>query len=170
MNNNGDISIIERANLHKLFQEHAMKGASHLLNLYDEKDTSETSKAIEENTNDLVNFIAELSGKDPDPFHKVWERHLKDYENYTRAIKADDIQYADEARENLEEEAEELGRVVHFMIPDVSEQDVADAMQDHMDLTMETVDAHAEEDNAQKAALMVKSSSQAVKLAEVLTP
>lgn len=162
---NIDLNLSERARLHTLLQEHAAVGAIHLQRLYDGENTVETSERLLENSEQLSNYFRDNPG-----FRNIWSMHLQEYENYTLAVKNDDGQGAQIARQNLMNHADEFGEVVNTMFPQVSAGNAANAMRDHADLTLSIVDAHAEDDDSEKAIQMAKSSAQAAKFAETLVP
>lgn len=163
-------NIDDGFNLNALFQEHAISATLHLQNLYDNKDTTESEKNVEENSVKVAEFFDKhIEGDIKGEFLNMWDGHNKEYENYTRALKAGDRNGTAQARGNLARQATEMGTMVNQWIPALPADRFTQLMNEHVDLTLSIIEAHASGDNAAKATQTAKASTQAVGFANTIT-
>lgn len=164
--NTGNTTVDDEGSLNVLLQEHAINTSFHLQDLYDGKNVNESGARLQDNANKLADFFANRVNIDRNEFLSMWNGHIREYENYTRAIKNNDSDGATKARENLSMHsvmmATELNRVVSSLPTPKIEQ----LMNQHIDLTLAVVDAHAAGDTAEKLSRSTQASTQAVEFAD----
>lgn len=120
-----------RVSFLKLLPEHANLAATHLTNLYDGKDISETTKLLETNSQKLSTLMGELgTSSDKETFLRMFRGHISEYENYTNAKKANNQNGMNTAKENLSMHAMEFGEITHKLMPSISEQRATELMSD----------------------------------------
>lgn len=158
-----------RGQLITLLPEHGNVAIMHLTMLYDGKDTRETSKKLEDNGGKLADVIKTLgTTTDRELFLRTFRGHIKEYENYTKAKKANNQAAMNAAKEHLQMHAMEFGELTHKLMPSISEVKGTALMNDHAALTLAIVDAHAKGDTAQKLIEMSNANTQALQFAEEL--
>ena len=173
---NTDVNLQQRANLHKILQEHAITASMHLQNLYDEKDTTETENMLGQNTKQFIELMTNISNNSNQStqtttqLETIWRGHIQEYEAYTQALMQNNTEQKEEARNNLQMHAEDFGNAVNALIPNVPAENATGAMNEHANLTLSIIDAHAEENTAEKMALSTQASAQAAGFAETLIP
>lgn len=163
-----DSRIDERARIHFLLQEHAAAGATHLAALYDGADVTDTRERLDVNTQELAIVFEKLSGEPQDEFLSVWRGHMGEYERYTLAVKQGNTIEAETARAILNMHADDFGREMSDMLPNVSGDEASNAMKEHARLTLAFVDAHSRGADVEKAGIIAQSSAQAASFAEAL--
>jgi hypothetical protein len=158
-----------RVNLHALLTEHGNVAASHLSDLYDGKDTKETGKKLEENTQKLADMIEELgTAEDREAFVTTFRGHIKEYENYTMGLKDQDETKMTAAKEMLMQHAADFAALTNKLIPAVTAQRAEELMNEHGTLTLGIIDAHAQDDPTKKLTFMKDATVQANKFADEL--
>ncbi len=164
-----NITLDESLKLNTLFQEHAITSTFHLQNIYDGKDTTESRKRVDENSMKISDFFAkEVGGNLKDEFLGMWDGHIKEYENYTKSLKNNDIDGTAQARAKLSEHSLEMASALNKQIPELSTDQAANLMNEHIDLTLGIIEAHARGDSATQTTLTAKASTQAVGFANAI--
>jgi hypothetical protein len=158
-----------REQFQTLISEHGNLAVAHLSDLYDGKDTSDTAKKLDDNAIKLANLIKQFgTSTDRELFLQDFRGHIKDYENYTKARKANNQPAMNEAKENLRMHAMEFGDLVHKLMPTISKETATQLMSDHMSGTLEIVDAHAIGDTAKELTAINQAKAQGIQFANTL--
>lgn len=167
-----DITLRERGNLHRLFQEHAVAASMHLQRIYDGEETTDTAQRLSRNGQQIVQTIAQVTNS-PDASSQLlpmWQAHITEYEAYTMGLKENDTAAMQQAHDNLEMHAEEFGPLMNSLVPSLSANRATQLMNEHVDLTLSVIDAHAEENTTEKLARSAQASTQAAEFAEAIVP
>jgi hypothetical protein len=165
MDTNFDLNLQERSQLHPLLQEHAAIAAMHLPRLYNGEDITETTEKMQENTEKLSEFY-----NDNPRFVNSWREHIEMYEAYTLALKENNSEEVQIIKGQFTDHSREFGQIINSITPSVTEDEAADTMNEHAILTLSIIDAHAQNDDSEKAAQIAKASAQAIEFAETLVP
>lgn len=158
----------ESFSLPSLFQEHAITGAFHLQDLYDGKDTAESAGRLQTNGIKIAGYFKRNLGIDENQFLEMWDGHIREYENYTNSLKNNDRAGTGKAREALNGHAIMMGTMINRARPDIPASGVERLMNEHIDLSLSVIEAHARGDTATKLEQATKASTQAVAFAEAL--
>jgi hypothetical protein len=152
-----------------LLPQHGNLAATHLINLYDGKDTSTTSRRLESNAYQLADVIKQLgTSADRAVFLQAFRGHIKEYENYTQALKNNNPVAMNTAKENLRMHAMEFGDLANKLMPTISKTRGTQLMTDHISLTLAIIDDHAKGDNEKLQTDKKNATMQAEKFAEEL--
>jgi hypothetical protein len=147
-----------------LLPEHGNLAVLHLTNLYDGKDTANTSQSLEDNAQGLGDVIKQLgTAADREKFLRTFRGHIDEYEIYTTGRKENKPEAINIAKENLQMHAMDFGNLAHKLMPTISEQRGTELMNEHVTLTLAIVDAHAKGDTAKKLQLMKDANAQALR-------
>jgi hypothetical protein len=158
-----------RTQFQSLVSEHGNLAVAHLSNLYDGKDTMESAKKLDDNAKQLAALMRQFgTSADGYAFLHTFRGHIKDYENYTKARKANNQPAMNEAKEDLRMHAMQFGDQVHKLLPTISVETATQLMSDHMTGTLAIVDAHANGDSAKELTLINQAQAQAVQFANTL--
>ncbi len=167
-------TIQQRKQIHEILQEHISLGSVHLQNLYDGKDTTDSTILMDRNTNDLIDLVANISGNRNlivhENFKKSWIMHMDLYEDYALALKDQDQARADQARQSLDDLATGFGAAAAAALPNVSANEAEVAMREHIALTLSVIDAYAKNDEDSKINQLAKDTIQASRFSEILVP
>lgn len=157
-----------RLTLNSLLKEHTVMGATMLEALYKGENTTRLEQLMTDNENKLAAGVQNIYGSSAkDQFTQLWTAHMNEYKNYTIARKNNDTKGMNSARNNLKNIANNLGAL--FAGQSLSSTTVSALMMDHINGTLNFVDAVASNDATQKANLMKQGYDQAGKFADTLT-
>lgn len=149
-----------------LLTEHGNLATLHLGKVYDGQSIADTSRKLEDNSNKLADLIKELgTAADRTAFLRAFRGHIQEYENYTVGVKEDDQQAKAAAKENLKMHAMDFGNLANKLMPTISEEKGTKLMNDHVNLTLAIVDAHASGDRSKKLEAMYRANQQALQFA-----
>ena len=161
-------TIDESVKLNALMQEHAINASFHLQDFYDGKDTGVTSGKLQQNSIEVARFFERKIGVDENSFLSMWDAHIREYENYVNALKNNDRTGTAEARSSLNNHSTMMGAMINRAKPNIPTSEVARLMNEHVDLTLSVIEAHAKGDTAEKLSQSSKASAQAVAFADAL--
>jgi hypothetical protein len=157
-----------RVELNGLLREHAVMGGKTLMDLYDGKDISAQEKILMTNSDNLKGVIGRVYGQEPsNKFADNWTAHMEEYKNYTLALRNGDQLGQENARQNLEKIAEDLGML--FGSESLPSEQVSALLKEHIGGNLAIVEAHAAADSQKEAMLVKASYDQAGKMADSLT-
>lgn len=156
-----------RTDLELLLPEHGILASNHLQTIYDGGDTSATFQRLQNNSQQIA-IVIETMGANRQEFLTMWNGHIQEYENYTRALKNNNEAGKTEAKEKLSMHAREMGTMINQLLPAISVDEGTKLMQDHINLTLSIIEAHAKGDTTAKLGQMTKASTQAVDFAHRL--
>lgn len=158
-----------RETLQTLLQQHGTLASSHLQNIYDGNDLSNSSLELDENSIKIADTIALIGGVEArNDFLPLWRAHIKSYEEYTKALKNNDRNSTAQIRGELNAEAVAMGALVNQLIPTLTTENVAAMMNEHIDLTLSIIEAHARNNSPEQMTQMTKASIQALQMANSL--
>lgn len=160
-------SATQASDLRVLIPEHGILASDHLQRLYDGENTSETSQRLEDNNQKIASVIESMGGNKED-FLNHWRAHITSYENYTNALKNNDRNGTSQARNELSNHATEFGRVINQTIPNISADEARRLMEEHIDLTLSIVEAHARQDTSEQLRQITAATNQAINFANTL--
>lgn len=158
---------LTRVKLQALLNEHGILTGSYLTALYDGKDTTDSAKNLDENSQKLADFVSGL-GAPKDRFLTMWQDHIKGYEDYTQALKTQNQTGTADAKAGLDTQADKMGEMINKLLPSISPEHGTDLMKEHIDLTLSIIDAHAKGDSVTYAAEVAKAAAQATKFGSEL--
>ena len=148
--------------INNLLKEHSAIMTLHLQGLYDGKDTTATEILLDGNKNNISSLVGQLYGREAQSsVNAKWQEHMDLYKSYTIAIKNNDRNMQNEARNGLVKISNELGENFSEMEPKLNSQRVTELMQEHIVLTLDMVDAYASSNFSQEARLTKQTFDQA---------
>ncbi len=162
-----DISSL-RLNANVLTREHGVLASVHLQDLYDGKDISASSQLLEANGQQLADVMGLADNQSREEFLRVWRSHIREYENYTRALREGNDGQRSQARQNLDSLSNEFGNLTNSLIPSISPGEAAGMMREHIAITLSIVDAHAQGNTTAKVNQMKAGYDQAGRFADRL--
>ena len=152
-----------------LLPEHGNLAIQHLTDLYDGRDTPDTSRNLEDNALKLGDVIKQLgTAADREAFLRSFRGHIDEYEIYAKGRKENKPAAMNTAKENLQMHAMDFGNLANKLMPSISEQRGTELMNEHVTLTLAIIDAHAKGDTAQKLRLIKAANAQALRFADEL--
>lgn len=157
-----------RIRLQTLLSEHTVLTGRHLESYYDDLAVTETEDALNENSLRIAELAAEL-GASEQAFLSMWDKHIDGYENYTKSLRDKDERTQTVTKAELDTLGEEMGQMIHKLIPAATIEEVTDLMNEHIALTLSIIEAHAKGDQAEKLTQEGKATIQAVKFANTLS-
>jgi hypothetical protein len=160
-----------RVQLNKELQSHVSLALSALRNLYDENDQVDAFLAeLEENTNDLGSSIGSVFGNDAeDEFEELWRDHIGFFANETIGLRENDEEMVEEARENLEQYAEDVADFFVAAMPSLDEDTLMAGANEHRMLLSGSMEAYDDEDYDEAYELQYEGEMQVKGLADALT-
>lgn len=162
-------SVNYKEQFRTLLAEHGTLTTVHLTNVYDGNDTAATSGLLEDNAQKLGDIFKKLgTTADKEAFLKTFRGHIDEYEIYTKGRKENKLEAMSTAKENLQMHALDFGKLVHKLMPSISEQRGTQLMNDHAALTLGIVDAHASGNAANKLEAVKNAKIQATEFADEL--
>lgn len=163
----GNIREFPRSRLQLLLNEHGTLASAHLSALYDAKDTAQTTTDLELNNQKIADLLVPV-GFNREEFLRMWEQHIISYEEYTKAVRSNDRHMTDQIRIRLGNQAREMGIMMNKALPATLVETLSQLTQEHIDLSLGIIEAHARGDSHQKVTLMDKASAQAIKFANII--
>jgi hypothetical protein len=158
-----------RLSLNSLLKEHAVMAAAYLTGLYMDMENERLLELMDANRDQLASRIeTTYNSQTGDAFSELWTQHMLEYRNYTLALKENDEQAMNEARQNLAVIANDLGELLDSKGNNLNAPTVTSLMMEHVNGTLSIVDAVAESDTAQAADLMKMGYDQAGRFADAL--
>jgi len=156
-----------RVELNSLFKEHGVLAAEYLTALYDGEDTAAIKAQLDQNSNAVSDVVGRVYGSQArGQFFDMWNMHIEGYENYTEALKDENEEGKQEAQAALIQHAEEMGRFLNGVDNNFTAQRITDLMNEHVQLTLNIVEAHANNDTTSYANNMKAAYEQAGEFAE----
>lgn len=166
---NSDATTL-RLSLNTLLKEHAILGGLMLKALYREEDTTRLMELMNDNQAQLEQIVEDAYGEDTrDRFADLWTQHIEEYESYTIAKRDNDEERMNQARENLQAISDEIGALFALSGNNLSSDDVSASMMEHINRTLNVVDATAENDETQIVNALKGAYDQAGELADILS-
>lgn len=162
----GTTTTDDELNLDVLLQEHALNASFHLQDLYDGKNVDDSGARLQENSNKIADYFAYRTGIDRGEFLSMWNGHIREYENYTKALRDNSQQARALARENLNMQAVMMGTELNKVVPNLPSEKVEKLMNGHTDLTLSIIEAHATGDTSGKFARSNQAIIQSVEFAD----
>jgi hypothetical protein len=159
--------ISPQTDLQRLFVNHGTSASEYLQAYYDGTNITEKEALLNENTEQLAAAVEQLGGS-REAFLVSWQGHIDEYKNYTTALKNNDREGTAQARGTLNTHAEDMGRMISALAPAVSAEMAARLMNEHIDLTLSIIEAHARGDEAEKMAQSTRASVQAIRFANIV--
>jgi hypothetical protein len=156
-----------RIRLEALLTQHGTLGAEHLENVFEARGDSNIVAQLESNTQQIISQMVEY-GAPREEFTRMWRGHMSEYENYTRALKNNDLDGVDQARGNLTNHAADMGVMINRLFPSLKADQIKNIMNEHIDLTLSIIEAHSRGDSDQKLSKMDQATDQAIRFASTL--
>jgi hypothetical protein len=156
-----------RQELQSLLTQHGALASTHLEDIFDNRDDSETLTNLNNNSSQIIDFMVK-QGASQDEFSRMWNGHITEYEKYTKALKNNDQAGMADAKHNLTAQAQHMGIMINNLLPKVPADQAQQLMQEHGDLTLSIIDAHAKGDSQAKLVQMEKANDNAIKMASIL--
>ena len=155
--------------LNNLLVQHTVLMTLHLQEVYDGKDTSASSQQIKDTGQQIANLIGGQYGDSAkNDFLSLWQKYVTEYEDYARALKSNDANTMTTAKTNLANLSDEMGGYLNTVDSDISPTQVTTMMNDHVMLTLSTVDAYARKDQGAVDRQIKAASDQATEFAAYL--
>lgn len=159
-----------RINLNSLLREHGVVGLQFLQNVYDGKETDALTSMISTNSNNILDLVGMVWGNEAkDEFGKMWTDHMNLYRTYTEALKNKDNARKTEAKQDLQELADKMGNAFSSRDQKVNAGDFSRMMEDHINITLDTIETYAAGDNDAVTNNMKEGYDQAGVFADFLT-
>lgn len=156
--------------LNNLLVQHGVLTTLHLQEVYDGKDTSSSTQQLDNNSQQIANVIgAKYGDKAKNNFLPMWQKHITEYGNYTRALKSNDANAMNTAKSNLASISSDMGKFFNSVDPHISATQVTNMMNDHIMLTLSIVDAYAHNDPTTMDKQIKAAADQATQFAAYLT-
>lgn len=141
-----------RVRLNSLFKEHTVLTSEYLTKFYDGEVVSILENQLDQNKTSIAEVLGNVYGEDSEKmFLQMWEEHLEQYSSYIQAIKDDNEQEANSAKEELENIADRMGEMMVGLHSNFSSQTITTLMNEHVRLTLNIIDAHVDGDSAKVA-------------------
>lgn len=150
-----------------LIPEHGILATNYLEAIYDGIDSSDVARDLENNSGQIA-LIFEKIGGNREEFLGIWREHNREYEDYTKALKNSDRAGTAQAREALSNQAAQMGIYINKLLPTLSQEEIKHHMEEHIDLTLGTLEAYARDDSADRLIQMTKATSRAIEFANTL--
>lgn len=161
---------IDQIALTNLLIQHGVMTTLHLQEIYDGKDTTTSSQLLQDNGQQIANFIGSKYGNQAQSnFLSMWQKHISDYEAYTKALKNNDANAMITAKSDLASLSSDMGKSFHQLDSRISASQVTSMMNDHVTLTLGIVNAYAQKDQAMVDKQIKAASDQAAQFAGYLT-
>jgi hypothetical protein len=158
------------ASLTTLFTERTILTVTHVTNLYDGNDTTNTAHELEINTQNIGENIKKLgTAADKEMVVLIFENTLKEYEAYTKGLKGNNPELTNRAKENLQMQAMDFGNLIHKLLPTISEQKGTTLMDNQNIAMIKVIETHAQGNTLIKANAIEKANTQALQFAEELS-
>ncbi len=156
-----------RLDLQLLLTQHGTLAANYLMILYDGKDATQAAADLNSNSQKISDMLADLGANRSD-FLNMWQGHISSYTEYTNAEKSHDEAKMNNVKADLANQSQQMGITLNQIIPNLPPQQAASLVQEHINLTLAIVDAHAAGDLGNQASLMTQASTQAIKFANAI--
>lgn len=160
---------ISQAKMQSLFREHGTLAVLHMQAIYDGKDASPTANQLNINSREIAAIIGSTYGAQARTnFATMWQQHINYYEEYAKALKTGDEQKINDAKYKLDALAIEMGDIVHQFSPNISADSVTNYTNEHVMLTLATVEAYASKNQTEYVSLQKSAGDQASRYADYL--
>lgn len=151
-----------RVELDSLFKEHGVLASEYLKNIHDRKDGAAIKAQLDQNTNKVGDVIGRVYGGEArGQFLEMWNMHIMEYENYAKALRDNNNDAKTRAHTTLITQAEEMGRFLNQLDGNFSAQRITTLMNEHVQLTLNIIEAHAAEDTTALASNIKAAYEQA---------
>jgi hypothetical protein len=163
-NINDNMSLL-RLQLNRLLLEHSTLATTDMELIYDNKDNSRIRELLNSNNEDLANVLNNASQNtnsritngnlnfNRNTFITIWTQHINEYENYARALKSQNANDQQKAKNNLQSLSQQLANQFDSQgeTPVAQDNDSDDVilvrMQDHVDGTINVLNSYANNDS-----------------------
>lgn len=148
--------------LHELLTEHTALLTTHLDYVYDDKNAEITKDQLTNNTEKMGMVVGDIGTKeDREMLVQIFNKQMEGYEDYTLGVKEKDQEKIDTAKQSLEKDAVEFGKLMNRLSPAIPGERGEELMLQHTALTLAIVDAHAQNDRGKKLLLLKDANLQA---------
>lgn len=155
--------------LHDLFYERATLINSHLANIYEGRDISETSLELSTNTQKLGDIVEVLSNEeDKNKFVTTLQEQLKAHELYALGLQERDNSKLELSQQMLNANSTDFGDVLHTVFPTIPDDRGASLIEEQNSTMVGIMIANATKDDEKQFELTKDSTVQADRMADEL--
>ena len=156
--------------LNNLMREHGNLAVLHLQAIYDDKDLLPTGQQLDTNSQQLADLFSGVFGAQAgEQIQPMWKDHINEYVNYTHALKNNDQAEMERARTRLTELGNEMGEMFEDANQNLSSDEVATYLKEHITLTLNIIDSHARGDQDAMVKQIKAANEQATQFATFIT-
>lgn len=157
-----------RLTLNRLLMEHAILTSLHLRALYDGRNTDPTRMLLADNAAKIQDVFVSNSNISSEQFYSIWDEHMRQYERYTVALKNNDANGMTDARNRLNDLANQFGSLLDRNNRAITGEMLATHMRNHTNGTLAIMDAYAPQDHDQIIYRTKTALDQAKEFADML--
>lgn len=159
-----------RTEMNSLLKEHAVMAGLYLTAMYGDVPADRLVQLMDANRNKIAALVERnYNTETKDTFLQVWSQHMLEYGNYTRALKEKDTDAMTTARNNLKRISNDMGRLFDSASNNMTTGQIEDLMLEHVNGTLNLVDAVSQGNATRTANLLKANYDQAGRFADVLS-
>lgn len=162
-------NLQQQLELNNLLRDHSNLTIHYLQGIHDGENVSATKSLVDDNSEQIIDFFVSKFGKSiEEDFGGMWKRHIEQYAIYTSALKNNDAVGMGQATQNLTNITLAMGNHFNRLNKSYSGVEIANLMDDHMNLTLATLNAYSDDDTASMVSYIKTSLDQSARFAEYL--